>query len=94
MDEYAKLRISIRMANTRYSQIRAFNGATRTIGQLTNIESSPPPLPRRAGDADGAEVARRVAYPDTQPSAASIRVPESAQRHATFDPVRRDGSVG
>ena len=55
-------------------QIRVFNGATRTIGQLTNIEPSPPPLPYRAGDPDGAEVARRVAYPDTQPSAASIRV--------------------
>ena len=75
-------------------QIRVFNGATRTIGQLTNIEPSPPPLPYRAGDPDGAEVARRVAYPDTQPSAASIRVPESAQRHTTFGSMIRDGSVG
>ena len=81
-------------ATSAIRQIRVFNGATRTIGQPTNIEPSPPPLPHRAGDSDGAEVARRVAYPDTQPSAASIRVPESAQRHTTFGSMIRDGSVG
>ena len=44
---------------------------------------------------DGAEVvAHRVVHPEAQPSAASIRVAESAHRHAVCDLVRRDGSVG
>jgi hypothetical protein len=48
MEDYACLCINSAAATTSF-QIRVFNGATRTIGQLTNIEPSPPPLPTAPG---------------------------------------------
>jgi len=58
-----------------------------------------PLLPDQRGHptAPGTQTAQKqdagLPYPDAQPSAASIRALESAQRHTTFDSTRRDGSV-
>jgi hypothetical protein len=59
--EYAKPCMSMRLGNARYSADSGVQRCNLTIGQLTNIEPSPLPLPHRGGDPDGAEVARRVA---------------------------------
>ena len=58
----------------------------RSADQHRTIATATPP-PRR-GDPDCAEVARRVALPGGAAIRGSIGVPESAQRHTAFDPVR------
>lgn len=72
-----------------------FNRANPNIDQLTNIEPSLPPLPHRAGGPRPAQKQHAgLPYPEAQPSAASIGVPESAHRDTVFDSVRRDDLVG